>query len=197
MYTIFPAVFWDRREPPDLRPAPPVRLARMAERVKPTLSIPTITWIKAIHAPTSEFMGLACWTQPDNPSIHNLWGRSAIKHYGLQEKMNWTDEQIRDMWAGVDEDAWDKEITLYDKAREEVLKDERHWFLAPLMVYPDYQGRGVGHRLLDWAIEQADATVPPTPLYLESAQTARAVYLHCGFVPCGKVNMVRRGPPKD
>jgi hypothetical protein len=51
----------------------------------------------------------------------------------------------------------------------------------------------VGKKLMMWAIDQADSTDPPTPMYLESAPTARAVYMHLGFVPQGKVNMLRRG----
>ena len=74
------------------------------------------------------------------------------------------------------------------------MKGEPHWFLAPLCTWPEYQGKGVGRRLLQWAIDIADAQDPVTPLYLESADYARAVYMHMGFVPQGKVNMVRRGP---
>jgi predicted N-acetyltransferase YhbS len=63
-----------------------------------------------------------------------------------------------------------------------------------LITWPEFQGRGVGSKLLKWAIEQADAKDPPTPMYLESAPTARAVYMRHGFVPQGKINMLRRGP---
>jgi GNAT superfamily N-acetyltransferase len=108
--------------------------------------------------------------------------------------MNWTDEEVDEMWAHVDDVQWNGEIKRYDNIRREVLGDEPHWFLAPLMTWPEFQGRGVGKKLLMWAIEQADKTSPPTPMYLESAPTARAVYLHCGFEPSGEVNMVRRGP---
>lgn len=138
-------------------------------------------------------MGFACWTIPGAP-IDNFFHRSAVESCGWKDKMNWSDEEVDEMWAHVDDVQWNGEIKRYDDIRREVLGDEPHWFLAPLMTYPHHQGRGVGKKLLMWAIGQADATEPPTPMYLESAPTARAVYLHCGFEPRGKVNMVRRGP---
>lgn len=98
------------------------------------------------------------------------------------------------MWEHVSDENWNQQFLKDDDIRREVLGDEPHWFLAPLMTWPEYQGRGVGKKLLDWAIKQADATTPVTPMYLESAPTARAVYMHCGFVPQGAVNFVRRGP---
>jgi GNAT superfamily N-acetyltransferase len=89
---------------------------------------------------------------------------------------------------------WDEQFADDDRQRKELLGDEPHWYLAPLCTFPEWQGRGVGKLLLNWAIEQADATDPVTPLYLESAPTARAVYMHCGFVPQGAYNFIRRGP---
>lgn len=108
--------------------------------------------------------------------------------------MGWTDAEYDEMWEHVNEDAWSGEFAVQDDIRKEVLGDEPHWYLAPLLTWPEYQGRGVGKRLMYWAIDQADKTEPATPLYLESAPTARAVYMHCGFRPVGKVNFVRRGP---
>lgn len=111
--------------------------------------------------------------------------------------MSWTPTDIDTIWSAVSDVQWNGEIARYDAIRREVMGDEPHWFLAPLMVWPEYQGRGVGKKLLMWAIEQADSTTPPTAMYLESAPTARAVYLHCGFEPAGEANMVRRGPRVD
>lgn len=72
-------------------------------------------------------------------------------------------------------------------------------YLAPLVVHERFRGRGIGRRLLDWAIEQADAASPPTAIYLEAAPNARPIYLHLGFqalVGEGKEDvLVRRVPP--
>ena len=49
-------------------------------------------------------------------------------------------------------------------------------------------------KLMNWAIEQADMVEPAQAMYLESAPTAREVYLRFGFEPIGEANFVRRGP---
>lgn len=151
-------------------------------------------WIKAVLTSSGEVIGVAGWLAPGNPGIHNLLRRSAIDYYGWKEKMRWSDEEIDEMWEHVSDENWNVQFGRDDDIRRELLGDEPHWYLAPLFTWPEYQGRGVGTKLLYWAIDQADATEPVTPMYLESAPTARAVYMHCGFVPQGEYNFLRRGP---
>lgn len=47
---------------------------------------------------------------------------------------------------------------------------------------------------MDWALRQADER--GELMYLESRPSARAVYLHLGFVECGEYNMLRRAKGK-
>lgn len=168
----------------------------MAQRLTPTLEhAPTIQWIKAVLTATGETIGVAGWVTPGHAGgPHNHFRRSAVAHYGWQARMGWTDAQVEEMWAHVDGEAWDGRFAQDDEARRALLGDEPHWYLAPLITWPAYHGRGVGRRLLDWAMEQADRTTPATPLYLESSPMARAVYAHCGFVPHGEAGFLRRGP---
>lgn len=156
--------------------------------------MPEMKWVKAVLTSTGEMVGVAGWMSPSNPDIHNIFRRSAVDHYGWKKAMGWTEEELDELWAHVSDEKWNVAFAELDDVRREVMGDERHWFLAPLLTWPEYQGRGVGKRLMNWAIEQADATDPVTPMYLESAPTARAVYMHCGFVPQGTINFVRRGP---
>lgn len=108
--------------------------------------------------------------------------------------MCWTDDEIEEMFAHVDDEAWSAQFAKDDETRRQIFGGEGHWYLAPLLTWPEWQGRGVGKRLLEWAIERADGGEEVVPMYLESAPSARAVYLHCGFLPVGEVNFVRRGP---
>lgn len=152
-----------------------------------------MNWVKATLTSTGEIIGVAGWVAPGNP-IHNFWLSTASDFYGWREKFGWSDEEYEEMWKGV-APIWDEDIERNDELRKRVLGDEPHWYLAPLFTWPEYQGRGVGKKLLDWAIEQADATDPPTPMYLESAPTAQAVYMHVGFIQQeGGHNFLRRGP---
>jgi GNAT superfamily N-acetyltransferase len=196
IYTCFPQAFWDRKEPPSLSSVDlTTRIQRLAKRITPSLVFQTheIKWIKAVYLPTGEIAGIAGWTAPGAP-IHIHFRRTAMELYGWQAKMNWTDAEVDEMWEHVSDEAWNGTCEKDDAIRRDLLGDEPHWHLAPLATWPSFQGRGVGRKLLMWAIEQADATVPPTPLYLESAPTARVVYMRYGFVPVGECNFVRRGP---
>jgi GNAT superfamily N-acetyltransferase len=140
-------------------------------------------------------MGIACWTAPGAP-FHLHLRRDAIlpSAFDWQRKMGWTDEEVEEMWSAVSDVEWNQKSVENDAVRRSVVGDTPHWYLAPLFTWPEWQGRGIGKKLLMWAIEQADMESPSTPMCLESAPTARAVYMHCGFVECGKVAMVRWGP---
>ncbi|EFQ91284.1 hypothetical protein CFE70_009110 [Pyrenophora teres f. teres 0-1] len=192
-YTCFPADWWARKEPVELRPAEHVRHALLAKRLLPVFKHPHKIIVKAVFVPTGEIIGVAGWSLPSSPEVHNLFRRSAVDYYGWQTLLGWSDAEVEDMWAHVDPD-WSSEIESHDDKRREVMNGEPHWYLAPLLTWPEYQGRGVGSRLMRWAIDQADATVPPTPMFLECMPSARAVYLHLGFEPVGGSRMLRRGP---
>jgi GNAT superfamily N-acetyltransferase len=149
-------------------------------------------WIKAVHIPTGTIIGAAGWAGPTLP-VHNIFRRSAITFYGWKEKMGWSDAEIDELFAHTDDQAGSGGHEKDDEIRSKVV-GEPHWYLALLITWPEWQGRGVGKMLLNWAIQQADAEVPPTPMYLESSAMSRAVYMHVGFVPQGDVNFLRRGP---
>ncbi|KAF2849690.1 acyl-CoA N-acyltransferase [Plenodomus tracheiphilus IPT5] len=196
IYECFPPPFWTRKEPPHLSSASPTtRTQRLAKRITPTLLFHPndFQWIKAVYIPTNEIAGIANWTTPGMP-VHIHFRRSASALYGWQDKMNWSDAEVDEMWEHVSDEAWNGTSEKDDALRKELMGNEPHWHLAPLATVPKFQGRGVGGKLLKWAFERADATVPPTPLYLESAPTARGVYMRYGFVPVGEANFVRRGP---
>ncbi|CAI6336115.1 unnamed protein product [Periconia digitata] len=196
IYDLLPQAWWDRKQPPSPT-LPPLeeRKARLAQRLLPTFRDPKVhvDWVKAIHVPSSTIIGIAGWWAPGNP-VHNCWRRTAVDYYDWKTLMNWTDADVEDLWVGIDFEAWDGEMARHDEARKGFLGDEKHWYLAPLLIFPEWQGKGVGSRLLRWAIDQADKADPIMPLWLESAPTARGVYLNWGFEPVGETRMLRRGP---
>ncbi|KAF2713856.1 acyl-CoA N-acyltransferase [Pleomassaria siparia CBS 279.74] len=193
VYACFPESSLIKKEPLHLRPATQeIRVQRLAKRIQPSLTQPGMHWIKAVHMPTGSIIGVAGWAGPALP-VHNILRRSAIDFYGWKEKMSWSDADIDELFAHTDEQAWSGTLEKDDEIRSQVV-EEPHWYLVLLITWPEWQGRGVGKRLLDWAIRQADAEVPSTPMYLESSAMSRAVYMHVGFVPQGDVNFLRSGP---
>ena len=197
LYLCFPDDWWAKKEPLELRPqenSNQIRIQRMAARLTPAITDPHHNFIKAVYVPTGETIGIAGWTLPSNPGVHNMFRRTAVEHYGWQEKMGWSDAELEEMWSHVSNETWSVQFGKDDETRREITEGKPHWYLAPLLTWPEWQGRGVGKRLMDWAIRQADAEEVSTPMYLESRPSARPVYMHLGFVPCGEYNMLRRGP---
>jgi len=159
----------------------------MAKRLRPAISASHTIWMKAIHIPTSKVIGIAGWAKESSP-VHNVWRRSAADHYDWKSSEGWTNAELEEIWKHVDVEVWEKQFGGADEIREAFLKGKEHWYLAPLITWPDWQGRGVGRYLLDEGLERAEKE--GLPIYLESEDTARAVYLRMGFKAVGKVNMI-------
>lgn len=133
-YICFPESFFARIEPPSIREGDlTARAARLAQRLTPSLYIDKIKWIKAVHVPTGQIVGVAGWMLPGLP-VHNPWRRSATAFYGFDKIMGWTESDIADMWRGVDVEAWEKQVGGNDEIRAGIMGEEDHWFLAPIMV---------------------------------------------------------------
>ncbi|KAF2743625.1 acyl-CoA N-acyltransferase [Sporormia fimetaria CBS 119925] len=194
MYEAFGEGWWGSIEPQAMRPPlESTRVSRLAKRVRGTFSNPDMHWLKAVYVPTNSIAGIAGWMGPDHP-FHNIWLRSAAEFFGWAEKCKWSEADMEDMWAGTDKEAWDEKFLKYERVRKEIVGEEKHWYLAPLFTFPEFQGKGVASLLLRWAIEKADATDPVTPLYLESSLAGYPIYKRFGFVPIKDYNMLRRGP---
>ncbi|KAI4912233.1 uncharacterized protein J4E92_010084 [Alternaria infectoria] len=194
LYLCFPDDWWAKKEPPEIRPAGEdslqIRIQRMAQRLTPAITDPHHCFMKAVYTPTGSTIGIAGWTLPTNPSVHNLFRRSAATHYSWAKSQNWSDADLDLMWSHVSSENWSERFAKDDEVRREATGGERHWYLAPLLTWPEWQGRGVGKRLMEWALGQADER--GEVVYLESRPSARAVYLHAGFVGCGgEWNMIR------
>jgi ribosomal protein S18 acetylase RimI-like enzyme len=69
-----------------------------------------------------------------------------------------------------------------------------HWYLAVMGVDPQWQGRGIGSKLMRPALETLDAE--GMPAYLEaSTPRSRALYERHGFAVTGEFNLPSGGPP--
>ena len=68
-----------------------------------------------------------------------------------------------------------------------------HWYLAIMGVDPQWQGRGLGSKLMRPALETLDAQ--GMPAYLEaSTPRSRALYERHGFAVTGEFNLPAGGP---
>jgi len=192
-------------EPPEGRPALDIRAQRFAKRMKPWLSSQDGKWMKATLAKEpNQIIGHAGWLVPRPHHILHHWRHDAAEKLGWKDQEGWTDKEVKELWAHVDLKGWNDNFEKFDAVREDIMTGEPHWFLAPLWVLPEFQGRGVSTLLLKDVLDIADAQDPAIPIYLESVPEARKIYEHFGFegfedVPPGdgrELVMIRRGQKK-
>lgn len=73
--------------------------------------------------------------------------------------------------------------------------DPQHWYLSAIAVDPDYQGRGIGSRLIGPGLERADAD--GRPCFLETTRpSARDWYVRLGFEVRTEAPCFSGGPPQ-
>ncbi|OCK84084.1 hypothetical protein K432DRAFT_321022 [Lepidopterella palustris CBS 459.81] len=194
-HAAFPKEWYDKLEPPNLRPTDArIRHQRFATRMIPWLKEPHVLMTKAVLHPSSpsfdpsnpnRVIGHAGWLAPERTrdQILNFWRRDACEKLGWCEKMGWSKEEEAELWAGTNVEAWQENFLQYDRIRADRMREvaEGHWFLAPLWVVPDFQGRGVASLLLKEVIEIADRADPPQAMYLEAMPAARAIYERFGY----------------
>jgi len=198
-YAAFTSDWHDMIEPPQNRPPMEVRVDRFAKRMKPWLSSPDGKWVKATLAKNpNQVIGHAGWLIPRPHHVLHHWRKDAAEKLGWREKEGLSSEEEEELWAHVDVDKWQGVFVGFDDVREELMRDEPHWFLAPLWVHPSYQKRGLSTLLMKDVLDIADAQDPPIPVYLEAVPEARAIYEHSGFEPVKdkEAQMIRRGPKK-
>jgi ribosomal protein S18 acetylase RimI-like enzyme len=69
-----------------------------------------------------------------------------------------------------------------------------HWYLAIMGVAPEWQGRGLGSKLMYPKLQELDTG--EAPAYLESSTPrSRALYQRHGFEVVGELNLPSDGPP--
>ena len=118
---------------------------------------------------TPEMEGAACWLSPGNTRV-TLW-RALRTGLGLQRAVARFNAQARREFVAA---------TAYIDEIHKHKAPEPHWYLWALGVEPHFQGQGIGGRLVQPVLTQADKD--GVPCYLET-QTERnvAFYQKRGF----------------
>lgn len=114
--------------------------------------------------------GVAVWLPPEASKLNlsQLWQIVSSGLVALPFYMRW--DRLSDFISFMA-----TEIRLHEETAT-----ERHWYLAMLGVVPEFQGRGIGGKLIQPVLQEADRT--KMPCYLETS-TAAAVrfYQRYGF----------------
>lgn len=112
--------------------------------------------------------------------VPNLFRQDVPDALHWPEMEGWSQAEVHQMWEHV-RPTWQAEFGGFDCDRVKLMGRVPHWYLSPLYVDEEHRGHGVASKLLHWAIDKADATDPPTPLYVQTSLNGRPTYLHLGY----------------
>ncbi|GAA98987.1 uncharacterized protein L969DRAFT_50781 [Mixia osmundae IAM 14324] len=162
----FPALY-DWLEPKEGRPDDVTRLRRGSKRCLAMLRRPHTICTKAVERSSGALVGIAVWAEPG--------GR-------LEAPFNYkTVGEDPESWQGVNIAAHKNLFDGYDRERREILKDQPHWYLGPIVVDEAHQRRGIASLLLKQGTDLADSSDPPLPHYLEATEAGCPVYQKLGW----------------
>jgi len=139
--------------------------------------------IKAVDASTGELMGFAGWhtPRPNGEEMINMFALAMLAQQGRFPQTHWSQDDLDEIWRSSLLPEVEKEFAMWDAARNEEMEGTPYWYLAPFAVLEKFRGRGVGGRLMQYAIDLADNHDPPQALALEALPNARPVYMRYGF----------------
>ena len=126
-------------EPSQKRPSVFTLLARdidESELLENSMTDPTCHYIKAIQPGTNTIIGWALWNICSTPSLRpqRIPTPTSVAYWGL----------VNAFYSNL------------HKVENEQLKGEPYMLMHRFAVLPEWQGKGVGKRLLEWALEKAD-----------------------------------------
>ncbi|GJJ06616.1 hypothetical protein Clacol_000809 [Clathrus columnatus] len=139
-------------------------------------------------------VGFASWLPPEGPRTRTLWKWFLANVY----------YRIRNYFIPLDmPENLGPFISMMEEQKAEVFgkgapwEGRKYWYLFLLFVDPDWQRRGVGGALMDWAFEKARQS--GTVVYVESSPMGLPAYKGKGFkivtnLPREMCGVVLEGP---
>ncbi|KAL8293426.1 hypothetical protein RQP46_000127 [Phenoliferia psychrophenolica] len=156
------------------------RLSTTLHRLNKLFAHPSVFGVKAtLGSPSGPLAGIAIWhrCEKGDPIFH------LKRRITSPEALAAETDEDRAAWAAVNP-GWEAMWSTWDAARAEIMGDTKHFLLAPLWVKPEYQGKGIGGKLLQQWLDKADEE--GYALYLEASRAGQPVYAKRGFVVEGK-----------
>ncbi|BGP13676.1 hypothetical protein JCM10213_002245 [Rhodosporidiobolus nylandii] len=186
-FKTFPTFYEPLFTPASSRPPHDVLVQRFAKRLEPLISSPHILAIKAV---------LASGPEKGKAVGHTLWHRPGAPVRNMKRPFPAIPEEEKENWDGTDVEKWETKWAGWDATRARIMGDIPHWYIAPIWIIPEYQGQGIGRKLMQQVIDLADQHTPSQPIFLEASKDGQPMYEKLGFVVEGGseyVEMVRWG----
>ncbi|KAF7590085.1 hypothetical protein BBP40_003287 [Aspergillus hancockii] len=153
---------------PGIEPAAclPLKQARCLEK----LVSPNVHVFSAVDPSADRVVGYSRWTVP--------WAESQVELSDEGQAMLANSGNLKP--EGMREDMFEAFFKALKEKREVYLKDD-DMILDMLATLPEYQGQGVGTKLLQWGVQQADAH--NARIYLEATMEGYPLYRKYGWQP--------------
>ncbi|CAG8362578.1 unnamed protein product [Penicillium salamii] len=117
---------------------------------------------QCIDTDTGKVVGMATW---------QVYWRERTNEERQKPWIGWLEGDQRERAEGFLEQLWEK--------KEKLLGPKKHVYCHTVAVHPEYQGKGVGARLMKWGMDVAEEL--NLPIYLESTVEGVPLYKKLGF----------------
>ena len=151
--------------------------AAMAPRIVQQMKMPNVAFVVIRDPGTQEIVSVAQWTLPGDES-------DAMEETQEEqdERQMFDDELYRINLPNNSNKDLIMEFTIGLRVlKRRVLQGQKHYLLENLATHPDYRGKGLASRLVEWVFPQADSE--NALVYLDTASDNPAVrmYQRLGF----------------
>ncbi|KAJ5348717.1 Acyl-CoA N-acyltransferase [Penicillium brevicompactum] len=117
---------------------------------------------QCIDTDTGKIAGMATW---------QVYWRERTDEERQKPWIGWLEGDQRQRAEGFLEQLWEK--------KEKFLGAKKHVYCHTVAVHPEYQGKGIGARLMKWGMDVAEEL--NLPIYLESTVEGVPLYKKLGF----------------
>ncbi|KAL4891457.1 acyl-CoA N-acyltransferase [Aspergillus ambiguus] len=117
---------------------------------------------KCVDTETGRIAGMATW---------QVYWRERTAEERVKPWIGWLEGEQRERAEAFLGQLWEK--------REKYIGEKKHVYCHTVAVHPEYQGRGVGKKLMQWGLDVAEQL--KVPIYLESTHEGRPLYERLGF----------------
>jgi len=163
-------------------------------RIRKRLQSPDWRYVLATVDPAegpAKIVGYAGWMAP--PTQENITEQERKQKENVVQRQVQQQPPVKDEDTpkGLDMDTFKYINELIEKTKKEILgeDEQRVWYLASLAVDPEFKGKGIASKLVQWGVDKAEEA--GLPAYLESSPAAVGVYRRVGFKELRKLRVIK------
>lgn len=150
----------------------------MASQIEQQIKNPSSRFLVARHSETRQIAAVAQWAV----HLEDIGAGMLETQQEIDERQRFDDELLRSKLPESSNHALIMEFTVgMRELRQQILQGRKHYLLENLVTHPEYRGKGLAGRLVQWVFPSADKD--DLLVYLETASDnpAMRLYKKLGF----------------